>query len=528
MAQGTTGGLLVRRALVLAKVEAVAGADALPVASLDALQAFDATFTVDPNVLERPILQGDLSQPEHIIGRKLASISFSHELKSNGLFDGQVIASEPKLARLLRGCGYTLSQRTNRSTTFTTDFATNDDITIDAEGGDDHGMQTGDGPIQVYLNGGSFPTGLSAATDYFVIRKSGTALALATSKANAIAGTEVEFTVSDASGDVQINLIPMTRVNSDSTNSATGIPTRIDRGYDTTPAVEHTFTSPVLYQIEVTLGGASATAELLITGNNDAQDDTSSNVPFVVTTDTPFEVAGATGSDLYLNFTFTADLVLGDKWYVMVTPAGMVAQPVSTNFDCLTVYLYEDGLRYRILGSQGTFTVDATAGNFGTIEFTFTGNYTAVIDAVLPTDSVIETTLPQQIELGLLTFGINVGLSVEQWTLDAANNVVPRPDINKFDGFNGVRITDRSPSGGFNPEATLVATEDFWNLFALASSKVFTSRAGTTQGNQIIFYAPRVQTSEIAFGDRDGIRTFEHSMLFKRLNGNDETQFFFT
>ncbi len=652
MAAGVSGGLLIRKGLVLAKLEAVAGVDALPTAALDAIQAFDAEFSVDPNILERDVLTGDLSPVEHVIGRKLASISFTAEMKSNGLFNGNVVTSEPKLATLMRGCGYAISGRPDRAETFTTVFATNDDLTMPASMGADHGMQTGDGSIQVYTNGGTLPTGLVDDVDYFVIRKSGTEFALATTRANALAGTEISLS-GDAAGAVQVDILSMSVINTDPSNNAAGVLNSFSRAegvaaigdftfganpldaevvvigtktytfqtsltdvdgnvfigaaatdtidnliaavtlavgsgtlyaasmtahpeatavqgtgdsFDVTALAtgevgnllattstvtgvtvgaatmlggvdptDNAFTEPVIYTVEVTTGGVLGVAQLTISSNNADQDDTTSNIPFVASTKAPFELAGATGSNTSVIFDYNAadgtvvtTLVQGDKWRILVHPDGVVMNPVSENFGCLTIKFYEDGLLYTTLGSQGTFTVDATAGNFASLEFTFTGQYVPVADATTPADPVFETTLPQQVELGLLTWGSNVTLTVEQWTFDQANNVVPRPDVNSSDGFRSVRITDRTPAGGFNPEAELVLTEDFWGDFSAAVAKLFTARVGTTVGNQVFLYSPRVQTSEIAFGDRDGVRSFDHSMLFKRLNGNDESSWYFT
>lgn len=646
------GGLLTRKALLLAKVETTPGTDALPVASLDAIEVVDPEFSLDPNVLERNVVAPDLSPFAHVIGRKLANITFTTDLKSNGTAQsGNVTANEPKLARLFRGCGYELNGRPDRATSFTTAFATNDDLTMPATMGGDHGMVTGDGTVQVYANGGTLPTGLTAGTDYFVIRKSGTAFALATTRANALAGTEVTLT-GDAVGAVQVDILTMFKPNDDPSNDGTGVVARINRAKgvaasqtltfaanplntetvivgaktytfqtsltdvdgnvligasasdsldnlvaainlgvgagtlyaaattahpdstavqgagDTMVATalatgtngnalastttvtgatwgaatyaggadpsDNAFTSPVLYTVEVTTGGAPGVAQLLISSNNAAEDDTTSNTPFVAATKAPFELAGATGSGLSVILDYNEEdgtapttLVLGDKWRFMVHPDGVVATPISENFQCLTLYMYEDGLLYRTLANQGTFTVDATAGNFGTVEFTFTGQFTPVTDVALPTDEVFEKTVPQQVELSLLTWGSNVTLKAEQWTFDQANNVVPRPDVNQTDGFSGVRISDRTPAGGFNPEATLVASEDFWGDHSDGAQKVFTARAGTISGNQVGVYAPRVQFSEVGFGDRDGIRSFENSLLFKRLTGNDEAEWLF-
>jgi hypothetical protein len=56
-----------------------------------------------------------------------------------------------------------------------------------------HGMQTGDGPVTV-ITAGVLPTGLAVLTSYYVIRADANYVKLATSRANALAGTAVNIT----------------------------------------------------------------------------------------------------------------------------------------------------------------------------------------------------------------------------------------------------------------------------------------------------------------------------------------------
>jgi hypothetical protein len=58
-----------------------------------------------------------------------------------------------------------------------------------------HGLETGDGPFRVVNSGGALPTGISAGTDYWIIYVDADNFMLATSLADAYAGTEV--TISD-------------------------------------------------------------------------------------------------------------------------------------------------------------------------------------------------------------------------------------------------------------------------------------------------------------------------------------------
>lgn len=73
-------------------------------------------------------------------------------------------------------------------TTFTADAAT-DVLTIDAN----PALITGAGPVQLTTSGG-LPGGLAAATNYFVIVVSSTQIKLATTRANALAGTAIDVT----------------------------------------------------------------------------------------------------------------------------------------------------------------------------------------------------------------------------------------------------------------------------------------------------------------------------------------------
>src|SRR5262249_40623428 len=72
--------------------------------------------------------------------------------------------------------------------TFTADSATDE---LHAVG---HTLKNGDGPVRVSNSGGGLPTGLLAATDYWVIFVDVDNIKLATSQANAIAGTAINIT----------------------------------------------------------------------------------------------------------------------------------------------------------------------------------------------------------------------------------------------------------------------------------------------------------------------------------------------
>ena len=93
--------------------------------------------------------------------------------------------------------------------TFTANAAT-DQLTAAA-----HGLSTGDGPVQV-SSFGSFAGGLVAFTNYWVIVVDANTLKLATSFANALAGTAIDIT-SNGSGTQVVSQMPTTTRATDAT-----------------------------------------------------------------------------------------------------------------------------------------------------------------------------------------------------------------------------------------------------------------------------------------------------------------------
>ncbi len=109
------------------------------------------------------------------------------------------------------------------TSTFTAN-ATTDTLTL--TGPTTHDQVTGDGPVQVSNSGGALPTGLSAATNYWLIRVDASNVKLATSRANALAGTAVDITA--AGTGTQTMTTVATAGGASSTQVPPGLPRTLD------------------------------------------------------------------------------------------------------------------------------------------------------------------------------------------------------------------------------------------------------------------------------------------------------------
>ncbi len=407
--------LLTRRAVLQAAMESTYN-DPATVTTADGILVSEPMYTADPSLLERDFTRDTLSQQSHIVGRMLARMEFTTELRGNGKQDSGLLADAPIITRLFRACGYNI---TAKAAAYATDV-----------------FEDGDHENQV----------------------------------------------SWAAGGTLTN------------------------------------TDVIKYTLEVTTGGASGTAEITVTSDTSGE----GNAAAVVTTATAFTV-GASG--LELTPTFTGDLASGQKWHVWLMPTGILLEPISSSMESVTLVMNKDGVKHTMAGSFGTFEITANAGEYASIKWTFTGTYTAPVDAALVSPTY-ERTLPSQVENARL-FIDDFAAIVEKFSYNQNNDVQIRPDVNSEQGYIGTRIVSRKPEGGIDPEAALVADYDFWGKLRNATRMPFQMRVGDAVGNTVWIIAPSTQYTRMTYQDRQGLLTYDAGLKFSGYQADDEVMFFF-
>jgi hypothetical protein len=409
--------LLTRRAVVQAVMESAYAQ--MPAVTLgDGVLCSDPEYTIDPNILERDFVRDSLSTTPIIIGRKLAGMTFSTELRGNGKQHSGLPADAAIITRLLRACGYKLTA---------------------------HSDPTFKGPFEI--------------DDH---------------------ATQVAWTA-----DVD---------DADNTNA-------------------------IAYYVTVTTAGPSGTAAVTITSDIAAE---AGAAPVVVTAGTAIDV-GTFG--LTLTAAFTGNLAVGQQWVLWLLPPGLSLDPVSDDFESVGLVMYKDGVKHVMPGAFGTFEIEAVAGDYARIDWTFTGTWQAPIDEAMP-KPVYERTLPSQVELARLRIDGFYAV-VETFSFDQGNDIQIRPDVSSAEGYIGTRIVARSPEGGINPEADKVANQDFWTKFATAKRMPFQMRVGYNQGNTVWVLGPGVQYTGLTYTDRNGILTYDAGLRFPSYRSDDEVCFYF-
>ena len=531
--------LLTRLAVLQAAIETVYATPA-SVGVNDGLLVSDPKFMIKPNVLERNFVRQDLSPMPIIIGRKVASIEFSTELRGNGTQNSGQLANSPLIARLFQACGYQLGANPTQSMLgpyivgnaptpvawgVPTPVAASDVFTATGEmnsgdvhviGGQTYTMRTALTPtVGEVLIGGSEAAGLTnLAAAINGAAGAGTTYATGTpvnAKVTAVA-TGTTLTVTAIQAGTIGNSIGAAYTASGSSEGAWAH-THLQGGTNIAGNSD-----VIAYYLTVTTPGVSGTAQIKVTSDTTGEGDAAA----VVTSGTPFTF-GTMGASL--SPTFTGSLVAGQQWVVWLLPTGLSLVPISQNFQSITISLHMDNVLHSMPGAFGTFEITAQAGDLATVKWTFTGNYVEPTDDANPNPN-FETELPSQVQLARLTMN-QFDAIVEKFSYNQGNDIQIRPDVSASDGYEGVRITARKPEGGIDPEADTVANQDFWGNFAAALRMPFQMRVGTDVGNTVWVFAPNTQYSGMTYQDRNGILTYDAGLRFSRSIGNDEIAFFF-
>jgi hypothetical protein len=179
--------------------------------------------------------------------------------------------------------------------------------------------------------------------------------------------------------------------------------------------------------------------------------------------------------------------------------------PVSASFGSVTIHYNIDGVRHKVTGARGTFTLNANVGEIPTIDFSFTGIYNAPDDSPLPAVTYANQETPLVFKNGNTdTFSLlSYSGCLQSVSMDLGNSLVYRELIGCD---KEVLITDRNSNGTVVVEAVTMATQDYFTA-ALTDGTLgnLTFQHGTTAGNIVDFASTQIDIGDVSYSDQDGI-----------------------
>jgi hypothetical protein len=309
----------------------------------------------------------------------------------------------------------------------------------------------------------------------------------------------------------------------------------------TSKTTAFTGTYPRRCLMECTTAGTHSTSQWTVTapavgngvGGNAAFSDATANTAGVISLPQSAELTLGTP---------TTDFVVGDRFATFVVPTTGNRYKVIDHADnedsqSITIHIYFDGILHKMTGCRGSFQITANAGEFGTVDWDFTGDYVTVgssQNTPVPTGAVFETTTPPQIENASVSLpkGVNAGggnsfgapatIVANTFSWDCGNTIVPRTDITASDGYSGAKVSERAPTFEIDPETEDTANQDFWSYYEAGTTHDVMTGVGTTTGNMVYMFAPRAQCTGISYANRDATRVSSFSANLVRNEGEDE------
>ena len=213
----------------------------------------------------------------------------------------------------------------------------------------------------------------------------------------------------------------------------------------------------------------------------------------------------------------------------VVASTSVTYAPVSSSFDSVTIYYNIDGLRHKVTGCRGTFSINCAVGEIPTIDFTFTGVYVAPDDSALPTATYANQASPLIFKNGNTSSFqlLSYAGALQAFSFDLGNSLVYRELVG---GTKEVLLTDRAGTGSTTIEAVSIASKDYFTA-ALTDSSLgnldFTH--GSTAGNIVDFASTRVDIGDVSYSDQDGIAMFNIPYTcVPSTSGNDEFSLAYT
>lgn len=178
--------------------------------------------------------------------------------------------------------------------------------------------------------------------------------------------------------------------------------------------------------------------------------------------------------------------------------------PVSTGFGSSTIYVFADGIRHKMTGCRGTFSINASVGEIPVVNFTMTGNYVDPTDTASPSTTYSNQDTPKIFKAGNTTSlsVLSYAASLESFSFDIANEVVFRELVGSTKSVN---ITNRAPAGECVIEAPTLAQKNYFDIANTDATGSISFQHGQSAGNIITFTASTCDIGNPSYSDSDGI-----------------------
>lgn len=215
----------------------------------------------------------------------------------------------------------------------------------------------------------------------------------------------------------------------------------------------------------------------------------------------------------------------------IVSSTSVTYAPISTTPESVTIYVDSDGIRHKVTGARGSFTLSLNANQIPVYNFTMTGQYVAPTDTASPTLTFSNQADPEifnDTNTTAFTLFSATGLALQSAEIDLGNEVVYRELVNSS---KEVIVVDRAATANFVVEAPALSVKDFFALSVAGTAGNLSIVHGATAGNIITLSSPATGLSlgNPTYSEDQGIVMLNiPTTMVPSSSGNDEITLAYT
>lgn len=193
---------------------------------------------------------------------------------------------------------------------------------------------------------------------------------------------------------------------------------------------------------------------------------------------------------------------------------GFAYVPITDSVPSVTVGRYLDGKVKKILGARGNVGINLVGGQPGFFDFSFLGGYVDWDDATVLSPSV--SGLPTAPTFRGVTFALGTGTArcFTTFDIDMGNELTPRDCALQESLVASVLLTNRNPTGSYDPESELPSVDDYAAALIAGTQLALEIEWGSVAGNTIVIASPTAVIDDLAEGDRSGIALAQTGLRF--------------
>ena len=205
---------------------------------------------------------------------------------------------------------------------------------------------------------------------------------------------------------------------------------------------------------------------------------------------------------------------------VAVTSAAYEPLSTSANHKSLSIYWYEDGLLWKLLGAVGKASFDAQIGAIGGFKFTFMAAYAAPTAVSAPTGAVYQSAAPIVMSSAdVITDGATI--KVGAFSFDDGTDV----QHHYTTGQSEFIVAGRQPKIKLTKDSISTAAE--WTAVTAMTNAALSATFGASAGNRLVLTAGVARRESVGSSLRGDRPTLEVAYGLYESAGDDHYKFLF-